>query len=103
MYVLFCKSADDVTIRLSLRHHFWPRLKKTLEHNLYHNYGENTKIHFLAVKIEFSLCYVLFMHLINIMVNYLYRKYGVHMHIYTRKLARGTSHLKKKNSYVNII
>ena len=33
MYVPFCKSADDVTIRLSLRHHFLPRLKKTLEHN----------------------------------------------------------------------
>ena len=28
MYVPFCKSADDVTIRLSLHHHFWPRLKK---------------------------------------------------------------------------
>ena len=34
MYVPFCKSVDDVTIRLSLRHDFWPPLKKTMEHNL---------------------------------------------------------------------
>ena len=34
MYVPFGKSVDDITIRFSLRHHFWPRLKKTMEHNL---------------------------------------------------------------------
>ena len=28
MYVPFCKSVDDATIWLSLRYHFWPRLKK---------------------------------------------------------------------------
>ena len=33
-YVPFCKTIDDVTFQLSLRHHFWPRLKKTSEHNL---------------------------------------------------------------------
>ena len=33
MYVPFCKTIDDVTFQLSLRHHFWPRLKKTGEHN----------------------------------------------------------------------
>ena len=30
MYVPFCKSVDYVTIWLSLRYHFWPRLKKIL-------------------------------------------------------------------------
>ena len=34
MYVPFGKSVDDVTFRLSLRHLFCPRLKKTMEHNL---------------------------------------------------------------------
>ena len=34
IYVPFCKSVDDVTIRLSLRHHFLPGLKITMEHNL---------------------------------------------------------------------
>ena len=33
MYVPFGKSVDDVTFRLSLRHIFCPRLKKTMEHN----------------------------------------------------------------------
>ena len=33
MYVPFGKSVGDVTFRFSLRHHFWPRLKKTMEHN----------------------------------------------------------------------
>ena len=33
MYVPFRKTIDDVTFQLSLRHHFWPRLKKTGEHN----------------------------------------------------------------------
>ena len=33
MYVPFCKTVDDVTFQFSLRHHFWPRLKKTVEHN----------------------------------------------------------------------
>ena len=33
MYVPFGKSVGDVTFRFSLRHHFWPRLKKTKEHN----------------------------------------------------------------------
>ena len=33
MYVPFCKTIDDVTFQLSLRHHFWPRLKETVEHN----------------------------------------------------------------------
>ena len=35
MYVPFCKTIDDVTFRFSLRPHFWPRLKKTGERNLY--------------------------------------------------------------------
>ena len=36
MYVPFCKTihVDDVTFRFSLHHHFWPGLKKTVEHNL---------------------------------------------------------------------
>ena len=35
MYVPLCgKSVHDVTIRLSLCHNFWQRLKKTTEHNL---------------------------------------------------------------------
>ena len=34
MYVPFGKSVGDVTFRFSLRHHFLPRLKKTMEHNL---------------------------------------------------------------------
>ena len=33
MYVPFGKSVGDVTFQFSLRHHFWPRLKKTMEHN----------------------------------------------------------------------
>ena len=33
MYVPFGKSVGDVTFRFSLRHHFWPRMKKTMEHN----------------------------------------------------------------------
>ena len=33
MYVPFGKSVGDVTFRSSLRPHFWPRLKKTMEHN----------------------------------------------------------------------
>ena len=33
MYVPFCKTIDDVTFRFSLHHHFWPWLKKTVEHN----------------------------------------------------------------------
>ena len=38
MYVPFGKSVGDVTFRFSLRHHFWPRLKKTMEHNLTYKY-----------------------------------------------------------------
>ena len=34
------------------------------------------------------------MHLTNLMVNYLYRKYGVPIHNFTRKWSRGTSYLK---------
>ena len=36
------------------------------------------------------------MHLINLIVNYLYRKYGVPLHIFfSRNLIRGTSHLNE--------
>ena len=44
MYVPFGKSVDDVTFRLSLRHLFCPRLKKTKEHNHIRNdrlYGKD--------------------------------------------------------------
>ena len=35
MYVPFGKSVDDVTFLSSLRHLFCPRLKNTIEHNLW--------------------------------------------------------------------
>ena len=44
MYVPFSKSVDDVTFRFSLRHHFWPRLKKTMEHNLRSLLGEKKTV-----------------------------------------------------------
>ena len=34
------------------------------------------------------------MHLINLIVNYLYRKYGVPLHIFFENWSRGTSYLK---------
>ena len=38
------------------------------------------------------------MHFINLMVNYLCRKYGVSIHNFTRKLSRSISYLKFNNT-----
>ena len=35
------------------------------------------------------------MHLFNMMVSYLYRKYGIPIYVFTRKWTRGTSYLKR--------
>ena len=39
------------------------------------------------------------MHLINLIVNYLYRKYGVPLHNFFENWTRGTSHLNECYSY----
>ena len=49
---------------------------------------------FEAVKIKLNQLYVLFMHLSNLIVNYLYRKYGIALHYFFENWTRGTSHLK---------
>ena len=57
---------------------------------------------FEAVKIESKKLYVLFMYLINLIENYLYRKYTVPLHnFFFENWSRGTSRLNGALSFIN--
>ena len=56
------------------------------------------KFHFEADKIKLNQVYVLFMHLINLTENTLYRKYWAPLHNLFENWTRGTSYLKTRGT-----